>query len=466
MFFLLFGSYILMTEEYTLLIILPCIVFIGGIWYTFRSFYNNIFLFCFLVCFFTFLLGGQVINKFMHVYGYNFSEKIEIHTDLLLLISLLGLLFGYILTGKTNNNKHLKPYSNYNDIFYRNVRKISKNYFFVTYLFWVLILLDNVRFVLQYDYVNYYLSYSSSIPAIIRQIGYMAPMALYIFLATMPTKKEAKITIIMYLVYLVLSLGTGRRIYFMTGLLFIFAYMMLRNVVHPEKKPWIDKKAIIKICIIVPMLLVMMYLFEYVRSESYVGTVSQYSPLIGFFIRQGTSINVIKYAEMFKIELNPEAFYSLYNTLKWLQNSIFNNFLQINLSFEFGRQTQGTALYGTYLADFVSYKANSYIYLSGMGYGSCYIAELYADFGYIGVFIGNIIYGFLLCKLLKNATQKGNIWLVAVGFFMVGTLFKAPRATFDAFWGQLLYFNSWGPLAIIYIIANIYDIKNKKLIQN
>ena len=71
--FSLFGLYILAAEKYSLLIILPCIVFAGGILYAVRSFYDNIFLFCFLLCLFTFLLCGQVINKFMHVYGYNFS---------------------------------------------------------------------------------------------------------------------------------------------------------------------------------------------------------------------------------------------------------------------------------------------------------------------------------------------------------------------------------------------------------
>lgn len=453
--FSLFGLYILAAEKYSLLIILPCIVFAGGILYAVRSFYDNIFLFCFLLCLFTFLLCGQVINKFMHVYGYNFSNEIEMHADIVLLISLIGLLSGYIITNHCSKNKSGKARVAYNTSYCKSIRYISKLYFYATYLLWILTLLDTILYVVQYGYASYYLSYSSRIPALIREIGYMAPVALYIFLAAMPGKKEARLPLIMYILYSLLSLGTGRRIHFMTGLLFVFAYMMFRNVICPEEEPWISKKTIIGICIAVPVLLGSMYIFEYVRSEYSVGTASQYSPVAGFFIRQGTSINVIKYTELFKDRLNPEAHYSLYNTMQWLQGNIIDKFLDLDLSFQFGKQSKSTASYGTYLADFVSYNANASIYLAGMGYGSCYIEELYVDFGYMGVFLGNVLYGFLLCKLLRNASSQRNIWLTAIGFFMVNELFKAPRATFDAFFGRFLYFSYWGPIVLIYIFVTL-----------
>ena len=211
--------------------------------------------------------------------------------------------------------------------------------------------------------------------------------------------------------------------------------------------------------------LMFMYFFEYVRSEHAVGIASEYSPLLGFFVRQGTSINVIKYAELFEERLNPDAYYSLYNTLKWLQDSWIDYLLNLNLNFEFGRQSLETAISGTSLADFVSYNANPTTYLTGMGYGSCYIEELYVDFGYIGVFLGNVIYGILLCVLLKNAVNKGNIWKIAIGLFMIDAIFKAPRATFDAFWGSFLYFNSWGPFLLIFIFVNVYMTKNNRSVR-
>ena len=175
-------------------------------------------------------------------------------------------------------------------------------------------------------------------------------------------------------------------------------------------------------------------------------------------MRQGTSINVIKYGELFKNRLNSEAHYSLYNLIKWLQGNgtFFNKLLSLNYNFEMGRQTAETAINGTYLADFVSYNANKNVYLQGMGYGSCYIEELFIDYGYIGVFGGNFIYGILLCALLKNALKSHNIWKTAVGFYIVDLLFKAPRATFDAFIAQPLYIECWGTLLLIFCVSYMY----------
>ena len=408
-------------------------------------------------------LGGQILNTFFQVYGYNFSDDIETQTNLLLLISVSGLLLGYFLSlkiKKKKNNETLKKID-YENSYYKNARKISKYYFYFTYLFWILILIDNVLYVFQNGYTAYYLSYSSRIPAILRELGYMSPVALFIYMSTMPRKKEAKIPILMYAFYLLVSLGTGRRIYFMTGILIIFSYMMIRNVVAPEEKPWISKKSLIRLCIILPFLLIIMYLFEYIRSEAYVGNASEWSPIIGFFVRQGTSINVIKYTDLFFDRLNPDAHYSLYNIIRWLQNSFLNDLLNLDLNFVIGRQSEETAIAGTYLADFVSYNANKTIYSEGMGYGSCYIAELYVDFGYLGVLLGNMLYGGLLCKLLKTAMNTGSIWMSAIGLYMIDAIFQAPRATFDSFFGSLLYFNSWGPLVLIFLITSIYNSRNQ-----
>lgn len=55
---------------------------------------ENIFMFSF-VCFFTFLLCGQILNRFMKVYYYNFPDVIEKHVDVCIFISLVGLCIGY-----------------------------------------------------------------------------------------------------------------------------------------------------------------------------------------------------------------------------------------------------------------------------------------------------------------------------------------------------------------------------------
>ena len=453
------GVAILISGNKGLVLLLATIAFAMVMIRISQDIHNNIFIFCFLICFFVFLLGGQILDRIFDVYGYVFTDEIELHTDIVLLISILGLSFGYFFLAKVRIKTHKRRFNHtvsdnlYSSPYILNIRKISKYYYYSTYLLWILIICDNVLFVLQRGYTTYYLSYSSRIPAIVREFGYMAPVALFIFLATMPEKKEAKLPIILYSLYLVLSLGTGRRIYLMTGLLIIFAYLMLRNKINPGNSLWISKRQMARILLIIPFVLIGMYLFEYLRSENYVGQSSDYNPIFGFFVRQGTSINVIKYARLFSDRLNSDAHYSLYNITRWLQNNWLNDLLGLDLSYSMGRQSELTATQGTYLADFVSYHANSRIYSIGMGYGSCYIEELYIDFGYIGVFIGNAIYGLVLNKLLKISESRYSVWKTAIGLFAIDAIFKAPRATYDAFIGQWLYFNSWGPLVIIYLLS-------------
>ena len=309
-----------------------------------------------------------------------------------------------------------------------------------------------------------YISYSSRIPWYVRQIGYFAPTAFYVFLATLPEKKDAKVPIMLYILYAFLSLGTGRRVNFITSLLIIFAYAMCRNKIRPGEKPWIGKKGIWAICLCVPILMGAMYLFEYIRSNNYVGQANDYSPIVGFFVRQGTSVNAVKYAELYKNNLDSEAHYSLYNILRWLQNSPFNSLFNLDLDFSFGNQSLSTALHGTYLADFVSYYANSYGYAIGTGYGSCYFEELYIDYGYIGVFIGNIIYGLTFRVLSQIISDGKNVWKIAVGLFMLNSLFQAPRSTFDAFVGRLLYPEFWAPIIIIWGLAYLTSKSKHKIV--
>lgn len=178
-----------------------------------------------------------------------------------------------------------------------------------------------------------------------------------------------------------------------------------------------------------------------------------------------TSINVIKFTEKYKSGLDPTAKYSFYSTIQWLQEGIWNRLLDLNLDFSFESQTKLTALHGNNLADYVSYNAMRYTYLKGGGWGSCYIAELYADFGYIGVFLGNILYGVLINGVLKGISKKNSIWLTACGFLVIDSLFKAPRGTFDDFLRNFEYIYNLGIPIIVYIIVNMKPSKRLIVIE-
>lgn len=455
--------YYLVTKNYSCLYLLPLVMMIACVCYALRDVVSNSFFLCFLACFFTFLLGRRVVYHMTGNNSTDFRPEIESSTDVKMMVGLFGLLCGYVLMDVLVRRRGRRRPGKYavGPRKAAEIRTISKHLFYCTFPFWLWTMLDVALFVLRNGYAQYYLSYSSGVPTPIRLVGQTAPMFFFVFLGMMPRRREACLPILLYLVYAVASLATGRRLTLLTSLVIIFAYSLLRNRV-PRKKGkceiWISRRILLGLCVLVPLLLMAMYLFEYLRGDAAVGKAGDNNPLLGFFIRQGVSVNVIKYAEAFADQANPRACYSLYSTLKKLSGSLIVELLGIDIPFAFGRQSVEVAIQGTSLAHFVSYHANQESYLAGMGYGSCYIAELFIDFGYPGVWLGNVLYGAVICLLLKWAPRRGHRWFYAVGLFISNSLMVAPRASFDEFFAKLFYVECWVPLALLLLVAY-----NKKL---
>ena len=68
-------------------------------------------------------------------------------------------------------------------------------------------------------------------------------------------------------------------------------------------------------------------------------------------------------------------------------------------------------------------------------------------------------------RLLSKIISDGkNVWKIAVGLFMLNSLFQAPRSTFDAFVGRLLYPEFWAPIIIICGLAYLTSKSKHKIV--
>ena len=103
------------------------------------------------------------------------------------------------------------------------------------------------------------------------------------------------------------------------------------------------------------------------------------------------------------------------------------------------------------MAHIISYLVLPYNYLLGRGLGSSYIAELYHDFGYIGIFLGNIIYGCVI-KICCNF-NKCSIWMRYVCLVIINAILLAPRSTTDGFISSLTGMEVWLSGLLIWIIS-------------
>lgn len=429
--------------------------------YSVSKFNERSVLFGFLITFFVFLMGRQTLEVFgMHKIEIEFSADILKKTEIALLLSLLGLFVGYIFGGKYRFFKIKSKIERKSNLKKQNlivqyVRKISCVFFHITYPFLILKTLESAIYVSHAGYLSSYISFSSNLPYIVQKLAEISPIFLFAYLGTLPSKKECQMNIFIYIIYLLMTLATGRRYECIGGLLLIVVYYVLRtqNNTNVAEK-WIGRKEKI---IILAGAIGIVFVANIIGTVRYGGETYKSSNgyLSDFVYQQGISINVIKRYIEYGDSLPKGKLYFIGSTLSVLARSPIGRFLKIAV---YGGNTVENALNGFSFAHALSYTVMGNQYLNGNGMGSSYIAEIMYSFGYIGVFIANVFYGVLLKKMFK--LEKNKLWSNIIIIIMLSSLFFAPRGSFDAFFADLLSVNVWGTLLFVWFISNVIY-KNK-----
>ncbi|MBR1471322.1 MAG: O-antigen polysaccharide polymerase Wzy family protein [Lachnospiraceae bacterium] len=381
----------------------------------------NIVMLMFLMTFFTFLLGRETVYCFFHTCDYLIADDpaASKHTYISLLLSLAGLCVGYYLIPHEKILQKVKWKPECSDQMLYLLRRISMYLFYVTCPFMIIAIFCEIRYVHQVGYMESYAAVSGGVqvPFFIKLPPVMCIPAFFFFAATFPEKKEMYPAMGLYIFQGVLGLLTGQRHRFVMPVLISVIYCMIRS---RETDRWISKRHLIFLAGLTPFLLSGLFLMDHLRlgtgfEGSFLETVS------GFFASQGGSINVIKYGKLFEGGLKDVRFFSFSNIIYWV--------LRLE---PYNGNSMECALHGYSFADRISYLIYGEAeYLRGRGAGSCYIAELYHDFGYTGIIVGSILYGSILYQisgLRKEHPLKGAFLLSITG----GMLY-APRGAFDLF---------------------------------
>lgn len=244
------------------------------VFYSVQNLTDRSVLFGFLITFFLFLLGREFLQVFFNYEVELFDESVNNHSYIVYIIALLSLCIIYTISMKGRDK------SRYIDVqLCRNerVENISRMMFLMFILFSIASKLVVVRFVSNFSYYEYYTDYSSYasgniVVTVLNLIERMMPVILCCFLACFPSKEKAKLPLSMYLVYLIISLGTQARSTAMLGLLFILIYFLYRQALDPSEK-WLNKKIIIIFIIGVPALAVIGSIINDMR-EGYNGLIN------------------------------------------------------------------------------------------------------------------------------------------------------------------------------------------------
>jgi len=428
-----------------------------------KDFGRNSFFFFFLASFFVYLMSGEIAEVlFDRHYYMRFHSEVIFHSHRCILISLSFILVGYWFTAPVSRvNRALKPVFLFSDrSVVARVTQVSSWVYWVAYSVLMINTIDTVIFVMRYDYVAYYTQYDPFLPALIGEVGDFAPIALCVFLATRPSKKRALPVMASYMGYAVLSLLIGARGTLIYTAVFMVAYCFYRN--YTDRKQgvvWIPKLVVIGLCAAVPFLLAFLFLYEYIRTGRPVEFESIGTAIVDFFVNIGSGSKIIKLGYTYRTQIPSMRFYSLGGVLNYFKyGTLFNLFSldSIPAAHSVRYATESHAF-----TAILSYLHMPESFLAGHGTGSCYIAELFADFGYFGVALGSAVYGWFFKKL---STLRVQNWLLAgAKLYVMFEFLKAPRAGYDGFISNLLNVNYIAVVVFIGVLAVYLDRRNRHI---
>ncbi|MBS4178125.1 O-antigen polysaccharide polymerase Wzy family protein [Bacillus sp. FJAT-49731] len=432
----------LVFDSINVMLVSILLMLIHNFLYSFKKFYKRIIFFSFNLTFFVFLVGRMVVVSFFNyksenlgLLGLAFNHIDSVKIILICqFISLLGLFIGYVLIQRVNL-RFLKKRKDYSSDFINHFRMVSVLFFFFCMVFRMYYLYEMQQVVQIEGYYDTFATFTSSLPSILVTLSEMYDVAFFSYLATNPSKKRSTLPIGLYLLEGLMAAIAGRRSIFMLNLIIIFIYFCIRSIRDDnfnvsEGKKWFGKKELISASLAFPSLMVYMSFIETKRSR-YSTSESQgyFDSILNFFHSQGISANLIGYVQKYKQNFPKNGFYTFGPLMEFIDSKIIRPVKGMPQLFG---QTAERAMEGHLFSHTISYLIMPTLYLSGVGYGSSFIAELFVDFSYVGVFIGSIVYGAIL-YILMYILRNSNLILITFALLMTRQILFVPRGAAMSF---------------------------------
>lgn len=386
-------------------------------------------LFAFCISFFSFLMGRHLLSYYFNYEVEDFSVKVNTHASFCMLLSLLTIFFSYMFFyrhHKRMDNKG-KLQHGLSEAKIETIRKYSLRIFqfayifSVTYALLIAIIVYTIGYLASYTVDGKEMMRGNILLLMLNRIDQALPVALCCFLATLPDRKSCNKICGAYFIYLIFTLLGGQRGPFVLGVLFLMIYYLYRQKIEGEI--WI-KKSWIRIGLIsFPFFIVGLGLLSKIRTGDKIEFNGIGDSLVKFVYNNGVSVNVIKRSYELDQELRSDRFYSMH----FLHDGVLGLFLGSDGS----GNSEDKATEGYHLAHALSYLMFRDKYLAGTGTGTSYIAELYHDFGYVGIIFGNLLYGFMLASL--SVFNKNHPFKTSIKLLIITRLIWAPRGGFTEF---------------------------------
>ena len=316
--------------------------------------------------------------------------------------------------------------------YYYYLQIISLTMFYICMICYLYIEIEKLVFMNGRTYEDYYILYKTDVPFPIGTLATMMPYTLCFFLSTFPSKKQTFVPFVLYFLSAVPVFIIGVRNPIVLNSIFIFLYYYLRDYLDSltqhcsrNRIKWIGKFEKRLLIILVPVALLGLAAYNYIREGTQISQTSFWDLFVDFVDKQGVSFKTLCLG---------------YNALPDMPQGqrfyTFGGFIEYYFYGSLGQWLFGTpdlgignnmvrALQGHTFAHSMSYVAKP-DYLEGHGWGSSYLLEAYADFGWTGIVISSVLLGMVLIAFVYFFSQN---WLgSSITLVCLTSIFFVPRA--------------------------------------
>lgn len=372
------------------------------------------------------------LTKTFFFTSYKFSERTLTIISFNIIVSLVGISFGYALKSK----RRIKIYLPKSEIAYNPRLKIYYNVLLLLFLiigyfviFSTIITLKNKGYLSIYS--NDSLGYLTKFKLLVL-ILYVNILYLQI---NYVKNKSHLIFVFMFFFFTLISSGQRG-----PAFTYLLAFLYLYNKLH------IIKFTFLKILSSVFVIISLSFLIGFFRYNSELQLVK--NPLLTFFIGQGISYQVIGYAVDYSNLIN-YTFLDIFDGLSKFFNDIYSNLIAEEFYSSQAEINRQFKIYSLYISSVVNYD----LFKEGYGIGGSYIAQLYSTVGIYGQFVGGVIIGSML-RILSKIYYKSYFYII--GYLpLLSNIFYLPRDNIFDFVTELtsLYILT-SPFFIIFIILD------------
>jgi oligosaccharide repeat unit polymerase len=372
-------------------------------------------LFAYTLSFIVFNLGYYIVNLYSNGFGvfvYGYTSHISYQSEAIgffvIYCGMTAYFVSYMVSNFSVKTKSLQNANLHkqgsNSVRFNYAQRFVKWTMYISSIFAFTKMFLAIIQVQRFGYSSLYTNISGYSLPILDLFDSFFVISFFCYLAIMPSPKNLRTPVLIFITYSALTLLYGKRGVFLIGVLTVVWYFMKRDDMKIDIKEFVSKGRLMILGICGVALAYFMLVFSQIRlgfggsSDNVVESNGLLYGLVKIIEQLGLSGRIVplsvEYANAF--DISGKQLFLFYPVLNYIQNNVLSRTLDL------GYDSMATVEYLMRSYNFggwITYIVRPESFLNGGGIGTNYLAEAYIAFGFAGVTIVNIILGFLLARM-------------------------------------------------------------------